>query len=88
VSGAFSILTETDPTRIGYFFYHYRNNVYFRRKYYKSFAKTILFTAKSITEAIRALTKKEYPLLRAKSIPRLSGFHPHPLYVVCKVDAG
>lgn len=81
VSGTFSVLTETDPTRIRYFFYHYRNNVYIRLKYY-SFIRAILFAAKALIEAIRALAEKEYPSLRAWSIlsGTVNGFFFRPIF--------
>ena len=69
VSGRYSILRETDPQRIEDFFYHYRNLVYVRRKYY-SLSNALLFFGKSTTEAMQALFAKDHRLLRAKTIMR------------------
>jgi GT2 family glycosyltransferase len=81
VSGTFSVLTETDPIRIKSFFFHFRNNVYLRLKYY-SFLKAILYMAKSIAEAVLALRAKKYPLLRARTVllGTASGFVFRPTF--------
>ncbi len=69
VSGRYSILREVDPQQISDFFYHYRNLVYVRRKYY-GLVSALLFCGKSTTEAIRALSAKDHRLLRAGTIMR------------------
>ncbi len=69
VSGRYSILRETEPARIESFFYHYRNLIYVRRKYY-GFANAFLFFCKSASEAIEALFAKDHRILRAATIMR------------------
>jgi dTDP-4-dehydrorhamnose reductase len=67
VTGTYCILTEVDSQRIHDFYYHYRNNVYFRRKYYP-FVRVPLFIAKSITELFKCLFVKEHKFIRAKAV--------------------
>ena len=69
VSGRYSILREIDPHRIEDFFYHYRNLVYVRRKYY-GLGNALLFFGKSTIEAIQALFARDHRFLRAKTIMR------------------
>jgi dTDP-4-dehydrorhamnose reductase len=69
LSGRFSSLIESDPKRISTGFYFYRNNLYFRWHYY-SLGRTVLYVGKSLYEALLALSKKTYPLLRSATIIR------------------
>jgi dTDP-4-dehydrorhamnose reductase len=74
LSGKFSSLTESDPERISIGFYFYRNNLYFRWRYYSS-GRTVLYVGKCFYEAMLALGAKTYPFRRSMTIIRgvLSG---------------
>jgi GT2 family glycosyltransferase len=79
-SGTYSILTETDPVRMKSFFrYHYRNNIYIRRKYYSSL-RAYLYIGKTLLEAIGALKTGQYRWLRVRMIFEgiLSGLFYNP----------
>jgi GT2 family glycosyltransferase len=67
VSGRFSSLLETDPKRIRLGLYYYRNNLYFRWRYY-SFGRVLLYVGKCFYEAVLALGTKTYPLTRSTAI--------------------
>ena len=67
VSGIFSSVTEPNPDRIGLGRYYYRNNVYLRWRCY-SFGRVLLYVAKSLWDAVRALGAKSRPLYRCATI--------------------
>ncbi len=75
VSGFFSSLTESDPERIRMGRYFYRNNLYFRWRYYSP-GRTALYIGKCLYEAVLALGAKTYRTQRAANIllGLLSGF--------------
>lgn len=66
--GTYSILREFEPERMrDHFGYHYRNNIYLRRKYYSTI-RAILYMGKMGVEMIQALAIKELRWLRVKTI--------------------
>lgn len=68
VGGTYSILKELEADRMrDHFRYHFRNNIYLRRKYY-SFIRAVLYIGKLAVEMIQALTIKELRWLRVKTI--------------------
>lgn len=67
VSGIFSSVTEPNPDLIGLGRYYYRNNVYLRWRCY-SFHRMLLYVAKSLWDAGRALGAKSRPWYRCGTI--------------------
>jgi GT2 family glycosyltransferase len=66
--GTYSILRESDAERMrDHFRYHFRNNIYLRRKYYSTI-RAILYIGKMGVEMIQALAIKELRWLRVKTI--------------------
>lgn len=68
IGGTYSILSETDPVRMRVFYrYHFRNNIYIRRKYYSNI-RSILYIAKLLVEVVRALPIEEHRWTRVRAI--------------------
>jgi dTDP-4-dehydrorhamnose reductase len=68
VGGTYNILREFEADRMrDHFGYHFRNNIYLRRKYYST-TRAILYIGKLGVEMIQALAIKELRWLRVKTI--------------------
>jgi dTDP-4-dehydrorhamnose reductase len=70
VSGIFNILSETDPKRLPFYYYFYRNQFYLRRTYLGRYALA-RFLIKAIADACRALPRGK--MGRAQSATVLRG---------------
>jgi hypothetical protein len=70
VSGIFNILSETDPKRLPFYYYFYRNQIYLRRTYLGRVALAG-FLIKAIADACRAAPRGK--MGRAQSATVLRG---------------
>jgi dTDP-4-dehydrorhamnose reductase len=66
-SGFLDIFAETDPRRLGYFYYLYRNTVYLRRRFWPLHG-LLLFLGKAALHLGRALGRPQHGFLRARMI--------------------
>jgi GT2 family glycosyltransferase len=67
VPGYLDVLNESDPQRLGNFYYLYRNTSYLRRTYWPAHGYC-LFLGKSFLQFFRSLGQKEHRWKRARAI--------------------
>ncbi|HZS84977.1 MAG TPA: glycosyltransferase [Stellaceae bacterium] len=79
VNGHLSIHTETEPSRIGRFFYLYRNTVYLRRRFWKR-RELFFFLVRAVTDAAACLGHGPYRFWRFGLVVSgtVSGLFFHP----------
>jgi GT2 family glycosyltransferase len=79
VAGELDILNESDPSRLRYFYYLYRNTMYLRRTYWPAHGY-YLFIGKALLHLFRSLGRREHRWKRAYTIVCgvIAGFFFHP----------